>query len=29
MAEIVDDGRTGLHFKPGDAADLAAKVSCC
>ena len=26
MAEIVDDGRTGLHFKPGDAADLAAKV---
>jgi len=26
MAEIVDDGRTGLHFNPGDAADLAAKV---
>jgi glycosyltransferase involved in cell wall biosynthesis len=26
MAEIVDDGRTGLHFKPGDATDLAAKV---
>ena len=26
MAEIVEDGVTGLHFKPGDAADLAAKV---
>jgi glycosyltransferase involved in cell wall biosynthesis len=26
MAEIVDDGRTGLHFKPGDPADLAMKV---
>ena len=26
MAEIVDDGRTGLHFEPGDAADLAAKL---
>lgn len=26
MAEIVEDGRTGLHFTPGDAADLAAKV---
>lgn len=26
MAEIVDDGRTGLHFKPGDPVDLAAKV---
>jgi glycosyltransferase involved in cell wall biosynthesis len=26
MAEIVDDGRTGLHFKPGDPIDLAAKV---
>ncbi|HVB55868.1 MAG TPA: glycosyltransferase [Candidatus Acidoferrales bacterium] len=26
MAEIVDDGRTGLHFKAGDAADLASKV---
>ena len=26
MAEIVDDGRTGLHFNPGDADDLAAKV---
>ena len=26
MQEIVEDGRTGLHFKPGDAADLAAKV---
>jgi glycosyltransferase involved in cell wall biosynthesis len=26
MAEIVDDGRTGLHFRPGDSVDLAAKV---
>ncbi len=26
LAEIVRDGRTGLHFHPGDAADLAAKV---
>ena len=26
MAEIVDNGRTGLHFTPGDAADLAVKV---
>lgn len=26
MAEIVDDGVTGLHFTPGDADDLAAKV---
>jgi len=26
MQEIVEDGRTGLHFKPGDADDLAAKV---
>jgi glycosyltransferase involved in cell wall biosynthesis len=26
MAEIVDDGRTGLHFKPGDPIDLADKV---
>lgn len=26
MAEIVADGRTGLHFRPGDAADLAAQV---
>jgi len=26
MQEIVDDGRTGLHFRPGDARDLAAKV---
>jgi glycosyltransferase involved in cell wall biosynthesis len=24
--EIVEDGRTGLHFRPGDAADLAQKV---
>lgn len=26
MEEIVEDGRTGLHFTPGDAGDLAAKV---
>jgi glycosyltransferase involved in cell wall biosynthesis len=26
MREIVDDGRTGLHFNAGDADDLAAKV---
>jgi len=26
MAEIIEDGRTGLHFTPGDAGDLAAKV---
>jgi len=27
MAEIVQDGVTGLHFEPGNAADLAAKVA--
>jgi len=26
LAEIVQDGVTGLHFNPGDAMDLAAKV---
>jgi glycosyltransferase involved in cell wall biosynthesis len=26
MGGIVEDGRTGLHFKPGDPVDLAAKV---
>ena len=26
IAEIVEHGRTGLHFEPGNAADLAAKV---
>jgi glycosyltransferase involved in cell wall biosynthesis len=26
MQEIVEDGRTGLHFTPGDAEDLAQKV---
>jgi glycosyltransferase involved in cell wall biosynthesis len=26
MQEIVEDGRTGLHFIPGQTADLAAKV---
>jgi glycosyltransferase involved in cell wall biosynthesis len=25
-AELVAEGSTGLHFRPGDAADLAAKV---
>ncbi|HUD65762.1 MAG TPA: glycosyltransferase [Candidatus Sulfotelmatobacter sp.] len=27
MQEIVEDGRTGLHFTPGNAEDLAAKVN--
>jgi glycosyltransferase involved in cell wall biosynthesis len=27
MAELVQDGVTGLHFNPGDARDLADKVS--
>jgi glycosyltransferase involved in cell wall biosynthesis len=26
MAEVIEDGRTGLLFRPGDAEDLAAKV---
>jgi glycosyltransferase involved in cell wall biosynthesis len=26
MQELVDEGRTGLLFEPGDSADLAAKV---
>jgi len=26
MAEIVEDGRTGLHFETGNSEDLAAKV---
>ena len=26
MAEIVEDGRTGLHFRPGDEVDLGEKV---
>ena len=26
QASIVADGRTGLHFRPGDPEDLAAKV---
>ena len=26
MEEIVEDGRTGLHFTPGDNEDLAAKI---
>jgi exopolysaccharide biosynthesis WecB/TagA/CpsF family protein len=29
-AELVEDGRTGLLFKPGDSSDLAAKIrSAC
>jgi glycosyltransferase involved in cell wall biosynthesis len=27
MQELVEDGRTGLHFTPSDPADLAAKVN--
>jgi glycosyltransferase involved in cell wall biosynthesis len=27
MADVIEDGVTGLHFKAGDAEDLAAKVS--
>jgi glycosyltransferase involved in cell wall biosynthesis len=27
MAEIVEDGRTGLHFEPGNPEDLAEKVA--
>ena len=27
IAEVVADGRTGLHFRPGDVEDLVAKVS--
>ena len=27
MAEVVEDGRTGLLFNPGDPDDLVAKVS--
>jgi len=27
MTELVEDGRTGLHFQPGDPDDLAAKVA--
>ncbi|MFT3857420.1 MAG: glycosyltransferase family 4 protein [Aquabacterium sp.] len=27
MAELVQDGQTGLLFTPGDAADLAAKIA--
>jgi glycosyltransferase involved in cell wall biosynthesis len=26
VAEIVDDGRTGVHFEPGDPADLARAI---
>ncbi len=26
IAEVVEHGRTGLHFQPGDAVDLAAQV---
>ena len=27
MAELIDDGRNGLHFRMGDAADLRDKIS--
>jgi len=27
MTELVEDGRTGLHFQPGDPDDLAAKIT--
>jgi len=27
MAEVVEDGRTGLLFTPGDAGDLAARIA--
>jgi glycosyltransferase involved in cell wall biosynthesis len=27
MEEVVEDGRTGLHFTPGDAAELAEKAA--
>jgi len=26
-AELVEEGRTGLHFRPGDARDLAARIA--
>jgi glycosyltransferase involved in cell wall biosynthesis len=26
VAEIVEDGRTGVHFAPGDPADLARTI---
>jgi glycosyltransferase involved in cell wall biosynthesis len=26
MVELIDDGRTGWHFRPGDVADLVRKV---
>jgi len=26
MAEIIEDGRTGLHFTPGNSDDLALKI---
>jgi glycosyltransferase involved in cell wall biosynthesis len=26
MAEVVEDGVSGLHFEPGNPEDLAAKV---
>ncbi len=27
MEELIEDGRQGLQFNPGDAEDLAAKVA--
>lgn len=26
IAELIDDGRTGIHFRPGDAQNLAQKI---
>jgi glycosyltransferase involved in cell wall biosynthesis len=28
LAEVVEDGRTGLHFPPGDAERLARAIDC-
>ncbi len=27
LEELIDDGRTGVHFEPGDAADLACRAT--
>jgi glycosyltransferase involved in cell wall biosynthesis len=27
MEELIDDGQIGLHFGPGDPADLARKIA--
>jgi glycosyltransferase involved in cell wall biosynthesis len=26
MVELLENGRTGIHFRPGDSVDLAVKV---